>query len=55
MNDELRRLTVSNCDSNLLRKTAIESGMVTLRDDGFKKVAKGLTTLSEVLRVTQDV
>ncbi len=55
MNDELRRLTVSNCDSNLLRKAAIESGMVTLRDDGFKKVAKGLTTLSEVLRVTQDV
>jgi len=55
MNDELRRLTVSNCDSNLLRKTAIESGMVTLRSDGFSKVARGLTTLSEVLRVTQDV
>ncbi|MFH1964473.1 MAG: type II secretion system ATPase GspE [Acidobacteriota bacterium] len=55
MNDDLRRLTVSHCDSNLLRKTAIESGMVTLRDDGFKKVSKGLTTLSEVLRVTQDV
>lgn len=55
MNDDLRRLTVSNCDTNLLRKTAIESGMVTLRDDGFMKVEKGLTTLSEVLRVTQDV
>ena len=55
MNEDLRRLTVSNCDSNLLRKTAIESGMVTLRSDGFAKVARGLTTLSEVLRVTQDV
>ena len=55
MNEDLRRLTVSNCDSNLLRKTAIETGMVTLREDGFKKVARGLTTLAEVLRVTQDV
>ncbi len=55
MNEDLRRLTVSNCDSNLLRKTAIESGMVTLRADGFAKVARGSTTLSEVLRVTQDV
>jgi general secretion pathway protein E len=54
MNEDLRRLTVSNCDSNLLRKTAIETGMVTLRDDGFKKVSRGLTTLAEVLRVTQD-
>lgn len=55
MNEDLRRLTVSNCDTNLLRKTAIESGMVTLREDGFIKVSKGLTTLAEVLRVTQDV
>jgi type II secretory ATPase GspE/PulE/Tfp pilus assembly ATPase PilB-like protein len=27
--------------------------MVTLRDDGFRKVARGVTTVEEVLRVTE--
>jgi type II secretory ATPase GspE/PulE/Tfp pilus assembly ATPase PilB-like protein len=27
--------------------------MVTLREDGFKKVAAGLTTVDEILRVTE--
>jgi type II secretory ATPase GspE/PulE/Tfp pilus assembly ATPase PilB-like protein len=29
--------------------------MVTLRQDGFDKVKQGVTTLEEVLRVTQDM
>ena len=28
-------------------------GLVTLRDDGFQKVMKGLTTVDEILRVTE--
>ncbi len=55
MNDEIRRLTVSNCDAGQLRKAAIGSGMVTLRQDGFDKVRNGTTTVAEVLRVTQDL
>ncbi len=55
MNDEIRRLTVSNADSGQLRKAAINSGMTTLRQDGFNKVRQGITTLAEVLRVTQDM
>ncbi|HXK59097.1 MAG TPA: type II secretion system ATPase GspE [Acidobacteriota bacterium] len=55
MNDEIRRLTISNADSTQLRKAAIKSGMVTLRQDGFRKVREGITTLAEVLRVTQDM
>jgi general secretion pathway protein E len=54
MNDEVRRLTVTSADSSQLRKSAVETGMVTLREDGFEKVRLGLTTLSEVLRVTQE-
>jgi type II secretory ATPase GspE/PulE/Tfp pilus assembly ATPase PilB-like protein len=54
MNDAIRKLTISNADSNQLRKTAIENGMVTLREDGFEKVRRGLTTMPEVIRVTQD-
>jgi type II secretory ATPase GspE/PulE/Tfp pilus assembly ATPase PilB-like protein len=38
---------------NQLRKLARERGLVTLREDGFKKVLKGLTTVDEILRVTE--
>jgi type II secretory ATPase GspE/PulE/Tfp pilus assembly ATPase PilB-like protein len=31
----------------------LSQGMITLRKDGIKKVVKGLTSISEVLRVTQ--
>jgi general secretion pathway protein E/type IV pilus assembly protein PilB len=35
-----------------LRKVALEEGMITLRQAGFRKVIKGITTIEEVLRVT---
>jgi len=54
MDDDIRRLTITSADSTQLRKVASKNGMVTLREDGFQKVAQGLTTISEVLRVTQD-
>jgi type II secretory ATPase GspE/PulE/Tfp pilus assembly ATPase PilB-like protein len=54
INDEIRKLTIGRADSNVLRKKAIESGMRSLREDGWLKVRKGMTTLAEVLRVTQD-
>jgi type II secretory ATPase GspE/PulE/Tfp pilus assembly ATPase PilB-like protein len=37
-----------------IKATAAEQGMRTLRDDGWRKVAEGVTTVGEVLRVTQD-
>jgi general secretion pathway protein E len=54
MNDELRKLTVGKADSGQLRKKAMEAGMRSLRDDGWLKVRSGQTTVSEVLRVTQE-
>ncbi len=33
----------------------VERGMVTLRQDGMRKVRKGLTSIQEVLRVTEAV
>ena len=53
-NDEVRKLTVGKADSGQIRKKALEFGMRSLRDDGWHKVQQGLTTISEVLRVTQD-
>jgi len=54
MNDELRKLTVGKADSNVIRQKALESGMRALRDDGWIKVRQGITTIAEVLRVTQE-
>lgn len=55
MDEEIRRLTITNADAGRLRKAAAEQGMISLRQDGFEKVRQGLTAISEVLRVTQDV
>jgi len=55
MTEEIRHLTVSNAPTTEIRKEALKQGMRTLKEDGFIKVRNGLTTLAEVLRVTQDV
>jgi len=53
MTDLLRDLVTANPDVLQLRKKCIEQGLVTLREDGFAKVAQGLTTVDEILRVTE--
>jgi type II secretory ATPase GspE/PulE/Tfp pilus assembly ATPase PilB-like protein len=52
-NEELREMILRNVSSVHLKQKAREIGMKTLREDGFTKVINGVTTLSEVLRVTQ--
>ena len=54
MDDGLRDLVTSNPDVNQLRKLCRERGLVTLRQDGFEKVKKGLTTIDEIIRVTEN-
>jgi type II secretory ATPase GspE/PulE/Tfp pilus assembly ATPase PilB-like protein len=41
-------------DSNIIKEVARKSGMRSLREDGWLKVKQGMTTISEVLRVTQE-
>ena len=55
MDEEVRRLILANSDATQLRKAAIQGGMISLRADGLEKVKQGITTISEVLRVTQDL
>ncbi len=50
--EEIERLTVRHAAASEIKKVAIAEGMVTLRDDGLRKTAEGLTSLEEVLRVT---
>ena len=51
--DRLRKLIVNKAGGNLLKQAATQGGMKTLRNDGWRRVAEGRTTIEEVLRVTQ--
>jgi type IV pilus assembly protein PilB len=53
LNDAMRDKIASNPNVTEFRRMCIEAGMSTLRNDGFAKVAKGQTTVDEVLRVTE--
>jgi type IV pilus assembly protein PilB len=52
MTDELREQVLAGATSLDLKRAAIQAGMKTLRQSGLTKVAEGVTSLEEVLRVT---
>jgi type II secretory ATPase GspE/PulE/Tfp pilus assembly ATPase PilB-like protein len=49
----IRELIMKRATIKEMKDLAISLGMRTLREDGIEKVKKGITTLDEVLRVTQ--
>ena len=53
MDDSLRDIIARNPNVSEFRRTCMERGMVTLRSDGMKKVAEGLTSVEEVIRATE--
>jgi type IV pilus assembly protein PilB len=50
--DELKELILEGASSAELKKSAIRLGMKSLRMSGLTKVAEGVTTIDEVLRVS---
>jgi type II secretion system protein E len=52
--DDLRSLITENASARELRRVASRQGTTSLRDDGFRHVREGRTTVQEVLRVTKD-
>ncbi len=53
VSEAVRPLIMNRSPASTLAQRAIESGMRTLRTDGWNKVRAGQTTIEEVLRVTQ--
>jgi general secretion pathway protein E len=53
-NDEIRSLILERAPSHEIRKVAIKDGMKNLREDGWRLVAEGRTTIEEVFRNTKD-
>jgi type II secretion system protein E len=53
INDDVRDLIVDKSSAREIKEKAVSLGMRTLYQDGIEKVKRGITTLEEVLRVTQ--
>ncbi len=53
MDEALRKLTVAKASSDEIMKEARKEGLITLREDGLLKAISGITSIEEVLRVTQ--
>ena len=54
MSDEIRSMALKQASTNEIRRLAVQMGMKGLREDGWRKVAAGLTTVDEVVRLTQE-
>ena len=52
--DEIREMALKKSPSHQIKQKAVSLGMKALRQAGWEKVKQGLTTLDEVLRVTQE-
>ncbi len=53
MTDTIKSTILKTSDSNQIKQQGIREGLHTLREDGARKVEAGITTIEEVLRVTQ--
>ena len=54
VDEAIRSLVVQRRSSSEIKQQALRNGMKTLRDDGWSKVLEGVTTIEEVLRVSED-
>lgn len=53
MTDEIRQLVLTAQSSGVIREVARRAGLCSLREDGWRVIGKGITTVDEVLRVTK--
>ena len=54
VDEEIQKLMVTRSSSNLIKKAGMLAGMISLRQDGAAKVLEGITSIEEILRVTQE-
>ncbi|QNN25526.1 type II/IV secretion system protein [Planctomycetales bacterium ZRK34] len=54
VSEQIQRLVLEHASAGQIRRVAAEQGMSSLREDGWRLIREGRTTLEEVLRVTKD-
>ena len=51
VSEDIERMAVEHASALAISKVALEQGMITLREDGLRKVKAGITSIEEILRV----
>ncbi|MCP3060603.1 type II secretion system ATPase GspE [Myxococcus sp. K38C18041901] len=54
VDDDVRQLVLKNVDASTIKKSATSKGMISLLEDGARKISLGETTIAEVLSITQE-
>ncbi len=54
VDDEIRGMVSQHVDAKTIKRVAVQRGMTTLRADGARRVLRGITSIAEVLRVTEE-
>jgi len=54
MSDEIRQMILERRSATVIKGSAVSNGMMTLRQDGWRKVLAGRTTIEEVIRVSTE-
>ncbi|MDD3275817.1 MAG: hypothetical protein PHP93_02075, partial [Kiritimatiellales bacterium] len=54
VDDHIRPLIINRAPASDIKREAMRHGLHTLRDDGWRQVLAGVTTIEEILRVSED-
>ena len=54
IDNDVRHMVLNQTDTNSIKSSCVKKGMRTLRADGAQKVIEGVTTIDEVIRITQE-
>lgn len=54
MSEKIEELLVAKADASQINKQAVAEGMITMYEDGLKKVQQGITTVDEIMRATKE-
>jgi type II secretory ATPase GspE/PulE/Tfp pilus assembly ATPase PilB-like protein len=54
LNDEIRQMILTTHSTGMIREVARRAGLRSLREDGWRVLSEGATTVAEILRVTKD-
>ena len=54
VDENIRKLIMQHANADEIRQAARQNGMITILEDGFQKALQGVTTIEEVLRVSQE-
>jgi len=54
VDDDIRQAIIDHKDADTIQEMSVKKGMTTMIEDGLRKVAVGVTSLEEVLRVVKE-